>query len=344
MMETFLGIEFYTWGFLLVGAVFSGYAILDGFDLGIGTLHLFLKNEKHRQIALHAISPVWLGNEVWLVIGGGVLFACFPKVYATLLSAFYLPVIFLLVLLILRGIAIEFRNKEPLAWWRRIWDFIFSLSSTLIGFTLGVLLGNIVWGVTFEKDLLFYGGFTEIFNPYAILTGITVVTLFTMHGAIYLVMKTESQLYERLRSISTVASRIFIISYFILTAFTLIYVPRVIERFLSHPSCFAIPVLTLLVLINGIRLIEKRKFWMAFVSSAGIISLLLITIAIGLFPNLLYSNLDPSYSLTIENSSSSEKSLRIILLFVIIGAPLVLIYTVFLFKTFRGKVSSDEYL
>ena len=341
-METFLGIGLDTWMFLVVGAVFSGYAILDGFDLGAGSLHLFFNKEQSRRIALNAIGPVWDGNEVWLVIGGGTLFAGFPKVYATLLSAFYIPIMLFLMMLILRAIAIEFRSKETMLWWRKTWDIVYAVSSTLISFTLGVLLGNVVMGIAIDERMIYAGGLADIFNPYAILTGITVVTLFTMHGAIYLVMKTEDRLYAKLSLIAKQSSRIFTICYFVLTMATLIYVPRVADKFRDFPEYFAIPVLTLLLLINGRRLIEKRKFWWAFLSSSAVSALLLATIAIGLYPNILLSSIDPAHSLTIANSASSPKSLGIILTFVAIGAPLVLVYTLFLFRTFRGKVVMDE--
>lgn len=341
-METFLNIELGTWMYLVIGAVFSGYAILDGFDLGAGTVHLFLRKEESRRIALNAIGPVWDGNEVWLVIGGGTLFAGFPKVYATLLSAFYTPFILFLLLLILRAIAIEFRSKEPMRWWRNLWDVVYSLSSTLIGFILGVVLGNIVRGIAIDENMLYQGGLTGIFNPYALLTGLTVVTLFALHGTVYLIMKTQDKLAERLDYLSKMAGMFFTICYVLLSIVTLIYLPHAAQKFNDMPVLFLIPVITFLLLLNERRLIVKKKYWFAFLTSSVLTSLLLITTAIGLFPNLLLSSLDNAYSLTVFNSASSQKSLSIILTFVLIGAPLVLIYTLFLFKTFRGKVVLDE--
>jgi cytochrome d ubiquinol oxidase subunit II len=341
-METFLNIELGTWMFLVIGAVFSGYAILDGFDLGAGTVHMFLRKEESRRIALNAIGPVWDGNEVWLVIGGGTLFAGFPKVYATLLSAFYIPFILFLVLLILRAIAIEFRSKETMLWWRKLWDIIYSVSSMLVGFTLGVVLGNIVIGIPIDQNMIYKGGLLDIFNPYAILTGFTVVALFALHGSVYLVMKTQDKLAEQLDYISKIAGMIFTIFYVLLSIATLIFVPHVLDDFKQTPVLFAIPVITLLLLLNERRLIVKKKYWLAFMTSATLTSLLLITIAIGIYPNLLPSSIDSAYSLTVANSSASPKSLGIILTFVMIGAPLVLIYTIFLFRTFKGKVVLDE--
>ncbi|MDP3181055.1 MAG: cytochrome d ubiquinol oxidase subunit II [Bacteroidota bacterium] len=341
-METFLSIELGTWMFLVIGAVFSGYAILDGFDLGAGTVHLFLKEEESRRKALNAIGPVWDGNEVWLVIGGGTLFAGFPNVYATLLSAFYTPFILFLVLLILRAIAIEFRSKESMLWWRKLWDITYSVSSTLIGFTLGVVLGNVVFGIPIDGNMIYKGSLLNIFNPYALLTGLTVVTLFALHGSVYLVMKTDDQLSERLAYISKIAGMLFTICYVTLSFATLVYVPHAAEEFKTMPVLFLIPVVTLLLLLNERRLIVKKKYWLAFMTSATLTSLLLVTIAIGLYPNILSSTIDPAFSLTIANSAASQKSLGIILTFVAIGAPLVLIYTLFLFRTFRGKVVLDE--
>jgi len=341
-METFLNIESGTWMFLVIGAVFSGYAILDGFDLGAGTVHLFLRKEESRRIALNAIGPVWDGNEVWLVIGGGTLFAGFPKVYATLLSAFYTPFILFLVLLILRAIAIEFRSKETMLWWRKLWDIIYSVSSTLVGFTLGVVLGNVVLGIAIDDNMIYKGGLPDIFNPYALLTGLTVVALFALHGSVYLVMKTADKLADRLVYISKIAGAFFTICYVLLSAATLVYVPHAADDFREMPILFVIPVITLLLLLNERMLIVKKKYLWAFLTSAVLTSLLLITIAIGLYPNILLSNIDSGYSLTIANSAASPKSLGIILTFVLIGAPLVLIYFVFLFRTFRGKVVLDE--
>ncbi|MBN2173997.1 MAG: cytochrome d ubiquinol oxidase subunit II, partial [Bacteroidales bacterium] len=305
-METFLNIELGTWMFLVIGAVFSGYAILDGFDLGAGTVHLFLRNEESRRIALNAIGPVWDGNEVWLVIGGGTLFAGFPKVYATLLSAFYVPFILFLLLLIMRAIAIEFRSKETMRWWRNLWDITYSVSSMLIGLTLGVVLGNIVRGIAIDENMIYKGGLLDIFNPYALLTGFTVVALFALHGSVYLIMKTQDKLAERLDHISKIAGMVFTVFYVLLSISTLIYVPHASEEFKAMPILFVIPVITLLLLLNERRLIVKKKYWFAFLTSAVLTSLLLITIAIELHPNLLLSSINSAYSLTIANSAASQ--------------------------------------
>ncbi|MFM1883971.1 MAG: cytochrome d ubiquinol oxidase subunit, partial [Bacteroidota bacterium] len=188
---TFLGLDYPTWWFLIVGGLFAGYAILDGFDLGAGALHLFLKKEKSRRIALNAIGPVWDGNEVWLVIGGGALFAGFPEAYATLFSAFYLPFMLFLVALIFRAISIEFRSKEPMEWWRKSWDRAYAISSINMALLLGVVVGNAVLGIPMDDQGNFQGSVLDLLHPYALLVSLLTLAAFALQGGLYLSMKTE---------------------------------------------------------------------------------------------------------------------------------------------------------
>jgi cytochrome bd ubiquinol oxidase subunit II len=341
-MQTFLGIDYPTLWFLVVGAVFTGYAILDGFDLGSGALHLFFKKEESRRIALNAIGPVWDGNEVWLVIGGGALFAGFPEVYATIFSAFYIPFMLFLTVLIFRAIAIEFRSKEPMLWWRKMWDFIYSFSSILIAVLLGVVLGNVMQGIPIDKDFEYQGGFFNLLNPYSIITGITTLALFMMHGATYLIMKTENRLHTKLKILAKNTSRFFVISYVTLTMATLIYLPQTADKFRSYPALFLVPLFTILTIINTRRLLEKGVYFKAFLSSALTSALLLITVTINLYPNIVISTIDPSFNITVYNGASSQKSLGIMLTIAAIGVPLVAAYTTFVFWTFRGKVKMDD--
>jgi cytochrome d ubiquinol oxidase subunit II len=174
--------------YVLVGVLFTGYAMLDGFDLGVGVLQLFVRKDEHRRLFLNSIGPVWDGNEVWLVTGGGALFAAFPEAYATVFSGFYLPFMLLLCSLIFRAVAIEFRSKEEWTWWRQFWDVAFSAGSLLASLLIGVAMGNIVRGIPLDGDHEFAGSFLGLLNPYALLMGVTTVLLFAMHGAIYLAM------------------------------------------------------------------------------------------------------------------------------------------------------------
>jgi len=183
----------------LVGGLFIGYAILDGFDLGVGAWHLFVKKDEERRLLLNSIGPVWDGNEVWLVTAGGALFAAFPEAYATVFSGFYIPFMLLLACLIFRAVAIEFRSKQPMAWWRRMWDVSFSASSILSALLIGVALGNLIYGVPLTADHEFAGTFFGMLHPYALLVGVTTVALFMMHGAIYVVLKTEGEVQAKFR-------------------------------------------------------------------------------------------------------------------------------------------------
>lgn len=341
-MGTFLNIDYSTWWFLVIGAVFTGYAILDGFDLGAGALHLFFNKEESRRIALNAIGPVWDGNEVWLVIGGGTLFAGFPKVYAAVFSAFYIPFMLFLTMLIFRAISIEFRSKEPMKWWRKTWDVSYCISSAMIAFLLGVVLGNVLMGIPIDANGNFTGSVLYFLNPYAIMVGITTLALFMMHGAIFLVMKTESRLYAKLTIMVKNTTIFFAISILLLSFYTLLYVPHLTNTIRHNSWMFAIPVIMVLSIANITRQITKRKYLYAFLSSSVTVSLLLVIVAIELYPKLLISTTNPAYTLTVFNSASSSKSLEIMLLFVAVGVPLAALYTSFVFWTFKGKVKLNE--
>ena len=328
--------------FLLIGALLSGYAILDGFDLGVGMLHLFVKGDKERRIMINSIGPVWDGNEVWLVTGGGALFAAFPHVYATVFSGFYNAFILLLFMLIFRAVAIEFRSKRPMHWWRQMWDVAFSIASFLIAFLMGVALGNIITGIPIGPDKEFAGTFLGLLNPYSILVGITTVALFMMHGAIYSMMKTDGELQTKLRSWVNNSIIFFAICYVTTTMATLIYYPYMVENFRSAPVIFIIALLNMLAIANIPREIFKGREFRAFLSSAVSIAALLLIFAIGIFPNIVYSNPNPKNSLTIYNAASSEKTLTIMLIIALIGIPFVLAYTISIYWIFRGKVKLDE--
>ncbi len=341
-MATFLGIDYQTCWFLLVGAVFTGYIILDGFDLGAGAIHLFFNKEESRRVALNAIGPVWDGNEVWIVIGGGSLFAGFPEVYATLLSAFYVPFMLFLMGVIFRAISIEFRSKEPMLWWRKMWDISYCISSTLIAFLLGVILGNVTEGIDLGPDHVFRGSFLEFLNPYALLTGVTTVALLMMHGAIYLVMKTENRLYTKLTIIVKNTTIFFVIMILLTSFYTLLYLPNMAIVIRRYPELFIVPVMMVLAIANITRQITKRKYLYAFISSAVTISLLMILVAMELYPNMLISTQSAANNLTVYNACSSQKTLGIMLVVAAIGVPLVVGYTTFVFVTFKGKVKLDE--
>jgi len=324
--------------FILIGILLAGYAILDGFDLGIGALHLFVHTDDERRIMLNSIGPVWDGNEVWLVTGGGALFAAFPEVYATVFSGFYNAIILLLFMLIFRAVAIEFRSKRPMKWWRQTWDFAFSISSILIAFLMGVALGNIITGIQLGADKEYAGKFIALLNPYTVLVGFTTVALFIMHGCIYGVLKTEGELQAKLKSWVNNTIIFFVICYVTTTMATLVYYPHMARHFKDFPPLFIVALLNMLAIANIPREIHHGREFLAFISSAAAIASLLALFAIGIFPNIVLSNPNPEFSLTIYNAASSEKTLTIMLIIAAIGFPFVLAYTISIYWIFRGKV------
>lgn len=328
--------------FLVVIILLAGYAILDGFDLGVGMLHLFSKKDVERRLMLNAIGPVWDGNEVWLVTAGGAIFAGFPDVYATLCSALYIPIMILLSGLIFRAVAIEVRSKRPMAWWRWMWDVLFSFASLVIAFALGVTMGNLIAGIPLDENKEFIGDLTHLFHPYALLVGVMVVALFAMHGAIYILMKTEGELHDKLRLWINPTIIFFIMCYAIVTAATLIYMPHMTEAVRQRPIFFLIAILNMFAIANIPREIFRGRDYAAFACSCFNILCLMALYGLGTFPNLVRASNDHAQlSLTLFNSASSQLTLSILLLMAVIGVPLVISYTICVYWIFRGKVKLD---
>ena len=342
-METFLGIDYPTLWYLVVGLLFSGYAILEGFDYGAGAWHLFFRKDESRRIAINAIGPLWDANQVWLIIGGGALFAGFPIMYATMLSAMYIPFMIFLMLLVLRSSAIKFRSAETMLWWRKTWDIIYSLSNILIAFLLGVVLGNILQGFELGENYSYNGGiFFSFLSPYAIMIGLTTLSIFMTQGAILLLLITEGRLHARLPFLLKKAMIFFIVVFPITSLYTLVFIPGVTDNFKQHPYFFVIPISSFLAVANVPRLVAKKKYFQALVFSSLTMAFLLMLVAFQLYPTLLISTIDPKFSITIYNAASSQKSLGIMLTIVLIGAPLLVAYFLFLYKTFNGKVKLDD--
>jgi len=336
------GLEIF-WYIVFIASV-TCYAMLDGFDLGVGALHLFARKDIERRIFLNAIGPVWDGNEVWLVVVIGGMFAGFPYAYATLFSAFYLPFTILIVALIFRAVSIEFRSKRPMRWWRSMWDMFFFFGSVMIALCVGITLGNLVQGIPLDADHNYVGGNIVTFlHPYAVLVGILTLSMFMMHGSIYLIMKTEGALQERLKTWMTPSIIFFIIAYAVTTMVTLIYQDHMVQKIKEHPYLFVLALANMLLIANIPREIHRGKAGWAFLSSCGNIALLMVLFALGNFPYLIRSSIDPlTNSLTIINSSSSETTLIVLAVIVGIGLPLVFAYGYYVYRIFRGKVEIDH--
>lgn len=344
-MEFFnsIGLDLNVTWYILLGVLLTGYAILDGFDLGVGILHLFgARSDTDRRTFLNAIGPVWDGNEVWLVTGGGALFAAFPEVYATAFSGFYLAFMMLLAALIFRAVSIEFRSKEDNKAWRTFWDWAFSIGSFVAALLMGVAIGNIAQGIPLDADHEYAGNFMTLLNPYALLTGIMTVALFGMHGGLYLTMKTEGDLQRRVRGITKNFVWAFLLLFTIHTISTIVNINHAIAFFWHQPATLLLVVALLACVICAPILTQHKKYLWAFGCSAGTIALLMVMLGLNLFPNLLFSVPNPEHSLTIYNAASSQKTLGIMLIIALIGMPLVIAYTTFIYYVFRGKVKLDK--
>ncbi len=330
------------WYAVVIAAMIC-YAMLDGFDLGVGALHLFAKKDADRRIFLNAIGPVWDGNEVWLVIVGGALFAGFPEAYATIFSSFYNLVMIFLAALIFRAVGIEFRSKLESPKWRSLWDGVFSIGSIVIAFGAGVIVGNLVQGISLDEHRNFVGSFGDFFHPYPILVGLTALSLFVMHGSIYLVMKTEGSLHNRLRRWVKKTIVCFIICYMLTTCFTFYFMPHMFAFLKQTPWLISLPVIGLSMIMNiPVQIYKKRDGW-AFISSCLSIALLTTLFAVGTFPVLIRSSINPDMnSLLIVNAASSPLTLKVLLIIVAIGLPMVCAYGVYVYRLFRGKVRLDK--
>jgi cytochrome bd ubiquinol oxidase subunit II len=329
--------------YLVIGASVIFYVCLDGFDLGVGIMNFFTKKDQERRVFLNSIGPVWDGNEVWLVIVGGALFAGFPNVYATLFSGFYNLCMILLAGLIFRAVAIEFRSKRKSMKWRFTWDAVFSFASLIISFGLGVTLGNLIIGIPLNENGDFIGTFALFFRPFPILIGLFTVSLLMMHGSIYLAMKTEGELHLRLRRWVQRCIWVFVGFYLIVTLATWHGAPHMFERFRDNPEFLIVPLLALLAILNVPRMFTRKRDGWAFLNSCFCIVLLFCVFGIGTFPYLIRSSVNPeTYSLTFMNSAASILTLKVLLIIVAIGIPLVLAYGAIVYRIFRGKVRIEH--
>jgi cytochrome d ubiquinol oxidase subunit II len=323
--------------------VIAGYLILDGFDMGVGILHLPLaRTDVERRTMLNSIGPVWDGNEVWLVLGGGVLFAVFPLVYASLFSGFYLALMLVLVTLIFRAVAIEFRSKEPGTRWRRGWDYAFWASSAGLALLLGVAFGNIVRGVPLDVDGNITVSLIDLLSPFALLFGVTTVAMFALHGALYLRLKLDGELLARLESWVPRLAIAFVV---LITAVFVVMIlddQQITRRYVDDIWPVIFPAGALVALIVAWRMLRAGRDFEAFVASGVMIGLLLISAAIGLYPNLLISSLDPAYNLTTQNAAAAENTLTVALIVALIGMPFVILYTIGVYYIFRGKTVVEK--
>ncbi|MCA9237041.1 MAG: cytochrome d ubiquinol oxidase subunit II, partial [Planctomycetales bacterium] len=282
--------------------------------------------------------PLWDGNEVWLVTFGGALFAAFPEAYATIFSGFYLAFMVVLFALIFRAVAIEFRSKLAAAWWRRVWDFNFFASSLVATFVFGVSVGAAMDGVPLNQRGIYMGSTLDQLHPYALLVGAMTVAMFAMHGSIFLYLKTEGELQQRLHAWMWRTFGAFLVLYLAVTMATLVYIPRTTRTFVDHPVAWVLVLLNILAIANIPRAIYLSRPGYAFISSSATIMALVALFGMALFPNLVSSSPESANSLTVYNAASSDSTLWLMTIIAGMGMPFVLTYTAVVYWTFRGKV------
>lgn len=328
--------------FILVTVLFTGFFVLEGFDFGVGILHPFMSSDdRERRAVINTIGPFWDGNEVWLITAGGAMFAAFPEWYATLFSGFYPALLLMLVALIMRGVAFEFRSKHDNPAWRSFWDWSIFAGSAIPALLWGVALANFIRGVPIDQSMNYAGEFFNLLNPYALVCGLASLCIFTLHGAVFLTLKTTGILRERAMNLAkkvwapaTLFSLAFTIYTFIET--------DLFRRLGLNPGI--IPIFSVLALLSVIVLLRRNASGWAFAMTTVAIAFSTVTIFMGLFPRVLVSSLNPEWSLTIYNSSSSDYTLGIMTIVAAIFVPIVLVYQGWSYWVFRQRVTPDSEL
>jgi cytochrome d ubiquinol oxidase subunit II len=338
--------------FMIVAVMVAAYVLLDGFDLGAGAVHLCIaKTDDERRMILRAIGPVWDGNEVWLLAAGGALYFAFPLLYASSFSGFYLPLMMVLWLLMLRAIGIEFRThlQEPI--WKGFFDVVFNISSMLLAIFFGAALGNVVRGVPLNADGYFFeplwtnwlvGKENGILDWYTVLCGVVALVTLTVHGCLYLAMKTEGELNQRARKVARSLWPVQILLTTLSLIATLYVQPIVLTNYYKWPIGFVIPVVVVASLIYMFIAQGRGNETGAFFGSCGYIVGMLVGAAFALYPMVLPASTNPAYSLTIENTKTGEHGMQVGFVWWSIGIVFAIAYFVFIFRMFKGKVNLEK--
>ncbi len=321
--------------FVLIAVLWIGYFFLEGFDFGVGVLLPVIgKSEDERRVMVNTIGPVWDGNEVWLLVAGGATFAAFPEWYATLFSGFYLPLLLILVALIIRGVAFEYRGKQESAQWRSRWDLAIFIGSLLPAILWGVAFANIVRGVPIDAEGTYTGGFFNLLNPYALLGGVVTLGLFTTHGATFLALKTRGSVRDKAHDLVGKVGLATAVAAVLFLGWTLIDQGEVGTWITA-----ALAAASLLGALAFDRV--KREGW-AFLLTGLTIALAVVTLFMTLYPNVMPSSTDPAYNLTIANASSTPYTLKVMTWVALVMTPIVLVYQSWTFWVFRRRIGVDD--
>ncbi len=328
--------------FFLWGLLWAAFFMLDGYDLGAGSLMPVLaRDERDRRMLLNASGPFWDGNEVWLITAGGATFAAFPTAYAAMFSGLYTALMLLLFMLILRGVSFEFRGKVEGAAWRRTWDWLHTISSFAAALLLGVAFANIFRGLPLDENGIFQGGLLTLLNPYGLAGGVLFVVMFMLHGALWLGLRTDGELRKRSQAMAEklwIAFAIILVLFLVHTSVE----THLFSNYMRWPVLFAVPLLAVIGLIATRAFLAGRRMWPAMGASA--LTILAVTFfgIIGLFPALLPSRLNPGWSITAYNSSSSDLTLTIMLVVVGIFVPIVIFYQAWAHVKFAKPMGEED--
>jgi len=328
--------------FALIAVLFIGFFFLEGFDYGVGILHLWLsKDDRKRRVTLNTIGTFWDGNEVWVLTAGGAMFAAFPHWYATMFSGFYLPLVLMLLALIVRGVSFEFRSKDKNPRWRATWDWMLFFGSAVPALLWGVAVANLIRGVPIDENMNYVGGFLNLLNPYALLGGLMTLSLFTYHGALFLCLKTTDDILER----STLfARRLWLPTTILVFVFVIAgyYATDMFTRLGANPGIA--PIIAGIALLLSGWFIKVNRAGYAFIMTGITLSFSVITVFIGLYPRVMVSSLNEAWSLTIYNASSSPYTLKVMTIIAAIFVPVVLAYQAWTYWIFRKRVSAKSEL
>lgn len=331
--------ELTTVWFILIAVLWIGYFVLEGFDFGVGILtRILARDEVERRVLLNTIGPVWDGNEVWLLVAGGATFAAFPEWYATLFSGFYLPLFLILVALIFRNVAFEYRGKRDDPAWKRRWDHAIFFGSLLPALLWGVAFGNIVRGVAIDADKEFVGSFFDLLNPYALLFGLVTLTLFTTHGAMYVSLKTTGEIRVRARGLALKSG---LVTAFLAVAFLAwTYDVRGHAEYLGWFVVLAVP--AAVALVGSLVAIRYMREGWAFTGTTLTILFAVAGLFVALFPEVMPSTLDPAFSLTTTSAASTDYTLKIMTWVAVLFTPIVLAYQTWSFFVFRRRIGTQH--
>lgn len=324
--------------FGLVTILFTGFFFLEGFDYGVGILLPFLgKTDTERRLIINSIGPVWDGNEVWMLTAGGAIFAAFPNWYATLFSGFYLALFLMLVALIGRGVAFEFRSKDDRPAWRNLWDWVIFFGSLVPALLWGVAMANLIRGVPINARMQYVGSFWDLLSPYTLVGGLTTLLLFTLHGALFLTLKLEGELVERVRRVALGAGALALPVLLLLAVMS--YAQTDI---FTKIGAGAVLLGAGLALLLGYWLLRSQRHGWAFAMSGLTVVLYTVANFWGLFPRVMVSSLSPEWSLTIQNASSSPYTLKVMTIVALTLVPIVLVYQVWTYWVFRQRVGAKQ--